>query len=74
MRGTQVRTLADRLDIAACAATRQTRAAWVVHATDEPTIEEGSRALTKAPAHVAAVRTADAKYVSIHTSSKDESK
>jgi arylsulfatase A-like enzyme len=58
--------LADRLDIAAlCRDTGKPGRPWVVHATDEPTIEEAAVLFNQnAPAHVAAVRTADAKYVS----------
>ncbi|MGO4613890.1 sulfatase-like hydrolase/transferase [Nocardia sp. 2YAB30] len=58
--------LADRLDIAALCRDRGTPGRpWIVHATDEPTIEEAAVLFNQnAPAHVAAVRTADAKYVS----------
>ncbi|WP_228001663.1 sulfatase-like hydrolase/transferase [Nocardia australiensis] len=58
--------LADRLDITAlCQDSGAPGRPWIVHATDEPTIEEAAVLFNQnAPAHVAAVRTADAKYVS----------
>jgi arylsulfatase A-like enzyme len=58
--------LAYRLDIAAlCRDSGKPGRPWIVHATDEPTIEEAAVLFNQnAPAHVAAVRTADAKYVS----------
>ncbi len=58
--------LANRFDIAAlCGNVDLPGRPWIVHATDEFTIEEVALAFdSAAPSHVAAVRTANAKYVS----------